>query len=76
MNQYSLKDAQEHLKQLIDDAQNGKTVVITVEDNRAVKLVPVTEPIVRKPRQAGSARGKIWMADDFDAPLSDFDEYM
>jgi len=24
----------------------------------------------------GSMRGKIWMADDFDAPLEDFREYM
>jgi len=24
----------------------------------------------------GSAKGKIWMADDFDAPLEDFAEYM
>ncbi|MCL2105908.1 MAG: DUF2281 domain-containing protein [Oscillospiraceae bacterium] len=24
----------------------------------------------------GSMKGKIWMADDFDAPLEDFREYM
>ncbi|MBK7001988.1 MAG: DUF2281 domain-containing protein [Rhodoferax sp.] len=29
----------------------------------------------RQPRQPGSARGQIWTADDFDAPLSDFDEH-
>jgi hypothetical protein len=27
------------------------------------------------PRQPGSARGLIWMADDFDAPLDDFKDY-
>jgi len=26
-------------------------------------------------REYGYARGKVWLADDFDAPLSDFDEY-
>lgn len=29
----------------------------------------------RQPRQPGSARGQIWIADDFDAPLGDFDAY-
>lgn len=74
MERYSLRDAQNQLKQLIDDAQQGKVVLILDDDNRAVQLVPVTTTI--KPRKAGSARGQIKMADDFDAPLSDFDEYM
>lgn len=29
----------------------------------------------RSPREPGSAKGKIWMSDDFDAPLEDFAEY-
>ena len=33
-----------------------------------------TEP--RPPRKAGSAKGLVWMRDDFDAPLDDFAEYM
>jgi antitoxin (DNA-binding transcriptional repressor) of toxin-antitoxin stability system len=72
--QYSLQDAQDHLKKLVDEAQSGKTVVILDEDNRAVQLVPVVA--TAKPRKAGSARGKIKIAPDFDARLSDFDEYM
>ena len=31
---------------------------------------------VRPPFKYGSMSGKIWMADDFDAPLDDFKEYM
>lgn len=73
MERYSLQDAQQHLQKLIDDAQHGKTVVILDENEQAVQLVPVTPT---KPRKAGSARGKIKMAADFDAPLSDFGEYM
>jgi hypothetical protein len=30
----------------------------------------------RKKRKAGSAKGEIFMSDDFDAPLEDFAEYM
>lgn len=72
--QYSLRDAQDHLKKLVDDAQHGKTVLILDENARAVQLVPVVA--TAKPRKAGSARGQIKMASDFDAPLSDFGEYM
>ena len=72
--QYSLRDAQDHLKKLVDDAQHGKTVLILDDNDRAVQLVPVVA--TSKPRKAGSARGQIKMKPDFDAPLSDFDEYM
>ncbi|MCU0756937.1 MAG: DUF2281 domain-containing protein [Xanthomonadales bacterium] len=29
----------------------------------------------RQPRQPGSARGQVWIAEDFDAPLADFRDY-
>ena len=73
MERYSVRDAQDHLQKLIDDAQHGKTVLILDENDQAVQLVPVDE--ARKPRKAGSARGQIQMSSDFDAPLPDFDEY-
>lgn len=41
------------------------------------KQAAKTEPEKpRKKRRAGSAKGEIFMADDFDAPLEDFAEYM
>lgn len=72
--EYSIQEAQQQLKQLIEDAQQGKTVLIKDESGHIfVQLVPVpTKPSQRK---AGSARGLVQMADDFDAPLADFDEY-
>jgi antitoxin (DNA-binding transcriptional repressor) of toxin-antitoxin stability system len=73
MERHSLRDAQDHLQKLIEDAQHGKIVLILDENQRAVQLVPV---IAAKPRKAGSVRGQIEMAADFEAPLSDFDEYM
>lgn len=73
MEQYSLQEAQDHLKELITNAQQGKTIVILDENNQAVRLVPLNT--MSKPRKAGSAKGLIKMADDFDTQLSDFDEY-
>ena len=74
MERYSVQDAQQHLQQLIHDAQQGKTVVILDENEQAVQLIPVT--IAQGPRKAGSARGLVKMAPDFDEPLDDFNEYM
>jgi antitoxin (DNA-binding transcriptional repressor) of toxin-antitoxin stability system len=74
MTEYSLKDAQNQLKRLILDAKAGKIVLILDEDQNAVQLIPV-QPFP-KPRQAGSARGQIKIAPDFDAPLDDFSEYI
>jgi len=74
MERYTLRDAQVHLKQLLDAAQGGKTVLILDENDRAVQLVPVTATGIS--RKAGSARGRIKLAPDFDAPLPDFGEYM
>ncbi|MDX2079007.1 MAG: type II toxin-antitoxin system prevent-host-death family antitoxin [bacterium] len=74
MRNYSLKEAQSNLAQLIAEAQEGETIIISDEQDHVVQLVPIKK--TKKARRAGSARGLIHMADDFDAPLSDFDEYM
>ncbi|MBL8161046.1 MAG: prevent-host-death protein [Anaerolineae bacterium] len=72
MERYTLRDAQPNLEKLIDDAQQGKTVLIMDEQQREVRLVPVTESQGAGSRLAGSAKGLICMAEDFDAPLPDF----
>ena len=42
---------------------------------RSIPFAIAAEP-VRKIPKPGCMNGKIWMADDFDAPLEDFKEYM
>ena len=74
MYQVSLDEAKTRLLDLIEAALKGENVFIFREDRQMVQLVPV-EPLKRQP-QFGSAKGLIVMADDFDAPLADFDEYM
>ena len=76
MNMVTIEEAQAKLSELIDKLTPGEEVVITQNDQPVARLVG--EPShVRKPRQPGSAKGKIlYMADDFDAPLEDFKEYM
>ncbi len=64
MHRVTLDEAQTHLRDLIAAALNGEEVVITADDRPAVRLVPVKQPKPR--RQAGSAKGLIFMTDDFD----------
>ncbi|HML24481.1 MAG TPA: DUF2281 domain-containing protein [Aggregatilinea sp.] len=74
MEHYSIQEAQTDLPKLIAEARHGKTILIVSEDDQAVQLVPVPTPPKR--RKAGSARGLVTLASDFDAPLADFGEYM
>jgi DNA-damage-inducible protein J len=38
--------------------------------------VPLTADTPKKTPHLGGWEGKVWMADDFDAPLEDFKDYM
>ncbi len=61
MGNYSLRDVQDHLSELIAEAQHGKTVLIVDENEGTVQLVPVTTIC--------KAQGLIKL-------VADFDEYM
>jgi antitoxin (DNA-binding transcriptional repressor) of toxin-antitoxin stability system len=74
MHQVKLDEAKTRLLDLIEAAIKGEDVFILKDDQQTVQLVPVELP-KRRP-QFGSAKGLIVMADDFDAPLADFNEYM
>jgi len=77
MQQVTVDEAAIQLPNLIDAALRGEEVLIINEAQQTVKLTVVEPPPkLRHPRQFGSARGLIKMADDFDAPLEDFKEYM
>jgi len=41
-----------------------------------VRLITKKKSTVRPPFELGCLEGQIWLADDFDAPLADFEEYM
>lgn len=72
MNPISIAEAAQKLPDLIDAALRGEEVIIT-KDGSVVKLIPAN---VVKSRQPGSAKGQVWMSDDFDEPLEEFKEYM
>ncbi|KUY66153.1 type II toxin-antitoxin system Phd/YefM family antitoxin [Burkholderia sp. Bmkn7] len=61
----NLHEATLDLQRLLDAAIAGERVVITQDGKQSVRLVPL-RPIHR----FGALEGQIWIADDFDAPLS------
>lgn len=67
MRQVNIHDAKTHLSRLVEDVAAGEEIVIAKAGKPMAKLVPLTHDL--EPRQLGSMRGKIWIADDFDAPL-------
>lgn len=61
------------LPDLIASVVEGEEVIFTQNNLPIAKLVAVRQ---EKPRpQFGSAKGLFVMAEDFDEPLEDFDEY-
>jgi len=74
MHKSTVHGAEKQLRRLIDEANRGEGVVITRRLGASFRLVPLSKP---KPHPAvGSAEGEIWMGEDFDAPLDDFEAYM
>jgi antitoxin (DNA-binding transcriptional repressor) of toxin-antitoxin stability system len=66
----TIQEAQAQLSELIHRLNVGEELLITENDQPVAKLAR-TEPEKQWPCKAGSAKGKIWMAPDFDAPLED-----
>ena len=75
MHQVTIHEAKTHLSRLIEEALQGEDIIIAKGRNPLVRIVPLTG---KKPqRKAGGARGVLLkMSDDFDAPISDFNEYV
>ncbi|MGH7599280.1 MAG: type II toxin-antitoxin system Phd/YefM family antitoxin [bacterium] len=66
----TLQEAQTRLAELLTLAQTGNEIIIADGGQPLARLVPIAGS--KPPRRvAGLDRGKIWMSDDFDAPLPD-----
>jgi antitoxin (DNA-binding transcriptional repressor) of toxin-antitoxin stability system len=73
MHQVNIEEAPDNLSELIDAEVAGEEVVISKDSRHTVKLAPVQN--ARPQPQFGSARDLMVMADNFDEPLEEFEEY-
>jgi prevent-host-death family protein len=70
LKQVNVHQAKTQLSRLLADVEKGREIVVARDGKPIAKLVPFPEPEVRRLRQ-GDWKGRIRMAPDFDAPLSD-----
>lgn len=65
----NIHEAKTNFSKLIEAVGEGKEIVIAKAGKPAARLVPIRSPkVIRKP---GALKGKIRIAEDFDAPLPD-----
>lgn len=65
----NLYEAKTGLSRLVDRAAAGEEIIIAKNGVPKARLVPLSaKPSHRKP---GAWKGRVWIADDFDAPLPD-----
>lgn len=78
MHQASVEELPSSLPVLIKRILNGEEVFITQNQKPIAKLISVstTRPESGKRIKAGSTKGMVKIADDFDEPLQDFQEYI
>ena len=73
MLQMNVHEAKTNLSKLIQKVVDGEEVVIAKGNLPIIKLVLIEN--LKPQRRLGTAKGKIKISNDFDAPLEDFKEY-
>jgi prevent-host-death family protein len=75
MHQVTIQQAKTNLSKLIQESLTGETVVIAKGHRPLVRLTPIEKRAAAR-RQGGLKGLIVFMADDFDQPLPDLQEYM
>jgi prevent-host-death family protein len=63
----NVHEAKTHLSRLLSRVAAGEEIVIAKAGKPVARLVPYEK--VKARRQPGVDQGRIWIAEDFDAPL-------
>lgn len=66
-NSVNIHEAKTHLSRLIDEVAAGAEIIIAKAGKPMARLSPITTPVRKK--HLGLLKGKIKVADDFNAPL-------
>ena len=67
MKKVNIHEAKTHLSRLVEDVAAGEEVIIAKAGKPVARLVAFEKPA--RPRAPGALRGRIKIAEDFDAPL-------
>lgn len=74
MKPVSIHEAKTNLSRLIVRVEAGEEIVLRRRDTPVAKLVPYEAPASK--RVPGALKGKLHLAEDFDATPADFDDYV
>jgi len=74
MAQFNVAEAKARFSELVQKAVSGEEVVIARDNRPLLRLVPLVARGGR--RTPGSAKGRIWMAAEFDRTPLDFGAYV
>ena len=66
---FNIDEARTEFSKLVDRAEAGEEIIIAKAGRPVARLVPFEASTAR--RKPGGWEGKVWVADDFDAPLPD-----
>lgn len=67
----NIHEAKTHLSRLLQRVAAGEEVTIAHAGVPVARLVPIVRPQAK--RKLGIDKGKVWIADDFDAPLPELE---
>jgi len=65
----SLYEAKTHLSELVEQAAQGREIIVTKSGKPKARLVPLAPQDTKHLRIPGRGKGRVWIAPDFDAPL-------
>jgi prevent-host-death family protein len=74
MAQFNVAEAKARFSEIVQKAVSGEEVVIAKDNRPLLRLVPLAASGGK--RKPGSARGRVWMAPDFDRTPEDFEDYV
>ena len=75
MTVVNMHEAKSQLSKLVARAEAGEDVVIARDGKPAVRLIPVRdEGPTWIQRIDGALAGRVWISDDFDAPMPEFED--
>jgi|688.fasta_scaffold137156_2 prevent-host-death family protein len=69
----NIYEAKTRFSELIKSVESGDEYVVARAGRPVARIVPYVSETGPRPGR-GSARGRIWVSEDFDAPLADIEE--
>jgi prevent-host-death family protein len=69
MRQINIHEAKTHLSRLVEEVNLGEEIIIAKAGKPMAKLVPIKQSQAK--RKPGLLKGKIWISEDFNTPMSE-----